>query len=86
MCVFIKLHKNSEKRQHRARSRRSSHRVGLPGLRKYQQTETRLGLASHHRLCQSHENWYSQGDRNWRADRCGRAYIGGGISRRDTRS
>jgi len=38
------------------------------------------------RLGETDEERYSQGQRNWRTDGCGRADIGGGIGRRDTRS
>ena len=56
----------------------------VAGLGSHRQTATRLGLAAHQRLGKPDVERYSQGDRNRRADGCGRAYVGGGISRRDT--
>ncbi len=56
--------------------------VAGPG--EYRQTATRLGLAAHQRLGKPDVERYSQGDRNRRADGCGRADVGGGIGRRNT--
>ena len=45
-----------------------------------------LGSAAHQSLGERDVERYSQGNRNRRADGCGRADVGGGIGRRDTSS
>ncbi len=58
----------------------------VAGVGEHRLTATRLESAAHHRLGESDEERYSQGDRNRRADGCGRANVGRGIGRRDTGS
>ncbi len=58
----------------------------VAGAGEHRQTATRLGSAAHQRLGEPDVERYSYGNRNRRADGCGRAYVGGGIGRRDTGS
>ncbi|EKU99845.1 hypothetical protein Lepto7375DRAFT_1920 [Leptolyngbya sp. PCC 7375] len=58
----------------------------VAGPREHRQTATRLESAAHQRLGKRDVERYSQGNRNWCANSCGRADVGGGIGRRDTGS
>ena len=84
-CVFIELYGNIESGS-TARYRADLATALVASLDEYPQTATRLGLAAHQCLGEPNVKRYSNGNRNWRADGCGRADVCRGIGRRDTAS